>query len=308
MILRLSLSFLLLLLCVPFNAEALIDGTIYPQNDLDPPQLSAPYDLRDRHTYIQVTNTENLNVRIHVQIFQNDKNCDELNFFDELTPNDTVVYNLDNLIRNNGTPVPVNLADDSFGYVVVSDENIAAPSTLIGNFRIIDLPGNYEYRSNMAGAGLNGDPVPEFFLNSGDKFIANFNTVDGANQADVIGYAYDDAQTSTVVNYDDGVSFDIFVFDMNEEPLSCDQKVFACGGTMNYGINEDYPNSRDGEPLCPGGGLADPLGGFISLENPVFINRMQPGFEVFVGLIGINNGNGTGSMDSWFLVDIPAMF
>ena len=89
----------------------------------------------------------------------------------------------------------------------------------------------------MAGVGINSDPNPLVFLGSNDKFIANFNIVNGSNQADVLGYAYDGADRSSVTNYDDGVSFNIFVFDMNEEPLSCDQRVFACGGVMNYGAS-----------------------------------------------------------------------
>ncbi|NIP31312.1 MAG: hypothetical protein GTO02_16885, partial [Candidatus Dadabacteria bacterium] len=226
-------------------------GTIIPQKDVDPAQLSAYYDLRNRSSYIQITNTTAQTRTIHVQIFQHDRSCDELNFFDELTANDTVVYNLDNIIKNDGSVAPINLADDSSGYVVVSDVNFER-SSLIGNFRIVDDEG-YEYRANMAGAQLSGSVVTN--LSSGDVFIANFNTADGANYADLVGYAYDDGNSTTVTNYDPGVSFDIFVFDLNEEPLSCDTRVFACGGIMNYGINEDYPASRGNDLLCPGGGL-----------------------------------------------------
>ncbi|NIP31491.1 MAG: hypothetical protein GTO02_15270, partial [Candidatus Dadabacteria bacterium] len=55
--------------------------------------------------------------------------------------------------------------------------------------------------------------------------------------------------------------------------------------------------------LCPGGGLANAQGGYVSLENPIFVKREEPDFEVFVGFIGINNGNGTGSMDMWTFID-----
>lgn len=287
--------FLLLALSTP---DAAFSGATFcgVNSDIDPPQLSAPYDLRNRSTYIQVTNTTTNNVTIHVQIFQNDRGCDELNFDDTLTGNDTVIYDLSNIIRNDGTPVPVNLLDDSNGYVVVTDRDSEAVSTLIGNFRIIDDTG-YEYRTNMAGVG----PAPDFSFEI-TNYIANFNTIDGALWADVIGYAYDNSDTSTVTNLDLGVDFSIFVFDLQEEPLSCDTRNFACGSVMNYGINEDYFASRGDALLCPGGGLADPNGGFISFENGFFVpipNVEFDGDEIFIGLIGINNADGTGSMDYW---------
>ncbi len=287
--------------------------------DIPSQQLSAYYDLRDRSSYIQVTNVAPKPVAIHVQIFQNDKNCDELDFNDNLTPNDTVIYNLDDIKRNDGSEVPVNLNDDSNGYVVItidSDSQLTidqfSREGIIGNFRIIDSAG-YEYRANLAAQG---------FIPHEDTFqipmIANFNTASGANLADVIGYTYVQNARSesstfsladTVTNFDEGVDFDIFVYDMEEDPLSCDRLNFSCGSVMNYGINEDYKASRGDDLLCPGGSLADPKGGFISFENgkfgtfDEFSGDDDDEFEVptFVGLIGINNGNGTGSIDYWFI-------
>ncbi len=270
-------------------------------------QLTAPYDLRDRKTYIQVTNDGTLSgptTRIHIQIFQHDRGCSELNFFDTLTPNDTVVYDLDNLIKNDGSEVPANFLDDSYGYVVISTDNNGnlGNKSLIGNFRIIDDSG-YEYRSNMSGNA--GGCFTDFGTSS--RRIANFNTIDGAKYADVIGYAYEREGfvTSTVTNIEEGFSFDIFTFDLDEDPLSCDRRNFACGNVMNYGINEDYPASRENNLLCPGGGLANPQGGYVSFENAS--NDDLDGnaidvedFDHFIGFIGINNDNGTGSMDIWF--------
>lgn len=319
-----------------------------PITDRPSTQLSAYYDLRNRSSYIQVTNTAPTPVGIHVQIFQSDNDCDELDFDDNLTPNDTVIYDLDDIRKNNGSEVPINLNDDSYGYVVITldiDEPLtneeAIVNGLIGNFRIIDATG-YEYRTNMASFGL----IP-FLEQAPFPQIANFNTVDGAILSDVVGYAYvanglitqggdadddDMAQPDdTVTNFDQGVDFDIFVYDMNEEPLSCDTRNFACGNVMNYGINEDYRASRGNNLLCPGGGLADPRGGFVSFENGRFGTfggflddddddttgptgtadggPIEFDIPIFVGLIGINNGNGTGSMDYWFSnsLDIPVV-
>ncbi|NIP32061.1 MAG: hypothetical protein GTO02_21865 [Candidatus Dadabacteria bacterium] len=276
-------------------------------------QISAYYDLRNRQSSVQITNFSANNIRIHVQIFQHDRGCDELNFFDDLTPNDTVVYNMDNIIKNDGSNAPVNLADDSYGYVVVSDTRLddginenTFPS-LIGNFRIADDSG-YEYRTNM----ISPDRSREAFPVDAANLIAHFNTADNAQFADVVGYAFEGvtSNTSTVNNIDEGFSFDIFVYDMNEEPLSCDRRNFACGNVMNYGINEDYPASRGNDLVCPGGGLANPDGGFISFENGSNLDGgdldgdgigddASDQNDFFVGLIGINNGDGTGSMDTW---------
>ncbi|NIP30660.1 MAG: hypothetical protein GTO02_12250 [Candidatus Dadabacteria bacterium] len=272
-------------------------------------QLSAYYDLRQRSSYVQITNLNSSAITIHVQIFQHDRNCNELNFNDTLTPNDTVVYNLDNIIKNNGEAAPINLQDDSYGYVVVSigdgSEILSHGESIIGNFRIVDDSG-YEYRVNMAGVDLIESTFPTTTF-----YIANFNTVDGANKADVVGYTYYYSTndhpavfTSTVRNLNVDLPFSIFVFDLNEDPLSCDQRAFTCGKVMNYGINEDYPASRGEDLLCPGGGLADPDGGFISLEPTNIDQNILPNdllSGTSVGLIGINNGDGTGSMDYWFV-------
>ncbi|NIP29607.1 MAG: hypothetical protein GTO02_04570, partial [Candidatus Dadabacteria bacterium] len=143
---------IVMLMILVFPVKGFTGGLCGINSDIDPPQLSAPYDLRNRKSYIQVTNTSPDPVTIHVQIFQHDRGCDELNFNDTLTPNDTVVYDMDNIVKNNGDEAPITLLDDSSGYVVVSDTDGFGGSTLIGNFRIIDDAG-YEYRTNMAGAG-----------------------------------------------------------------------------------------------------------------------------------------------------------
>ena len=135
---------------------------------------------------------------------------------------------------------------------------------------------------------------------------ANFNTVNGANYADIIGYSYFRGSTDfgeIAINNDFGFDADIFVYDLGEEPLSCDTRNFACGNVMNYGVNEDYLNSRGGPLLCPGGGLADPNGGYVLFDNRIFpfpSGFSTPGDPVLHGFIGINNNDGTGSMDMWY--------
>lgn len=295
---------LISVLLSPLNLYAGLGG-LSLENDASGHSITGYYDLRERKSYFQITNTSSQTISIHIQIFQNDKECNELNFNDELTANDTVIYDMENITRNDGSEVPVTLDDDSNGYVVISyDEGNNSydrtnPAPLIGNFRIVDNAG-YEYRTNMnlvSGAAQN-------------RFaFANFNTVDNASHSDIILYVVSrralggNTFSSTVFNRFEGVNFNIFVFDMNEEPLSCDNRNFACGNEMNYGVNEDYPNSRSGPLLCPGGGLADPLGGFITFENLLFpLPENVPSTDalIVVGYVGLNNNNGTGSLDAIF--------
>lgn len=303
----------------------------YLTTDRPRDEVYSYYDLRNRKTYIQLTNvdTESPNALpalcVHIQVFQQDQNCDELNFEDQLTPNDTVIYDLDNLIRNDGSEVPVSLDDDSYGFVAISaficndrtSDDFSSP--LLGNSRIIDDAG-YEYRMNLVGN------LPRNFLELSDgtpppnpalgNFIIPFNTVDGAINADVVGFIVEDDRTISgsddgspqdlVYNEEVGITFDIFQFDENEEPISCDQKTFGCGPNvvLNYGINDDYPPSRGDNLLCEGAGLnPNQTNGFISLENASFLSPLDevvnsPGdsFE-FICLVGLNNGNNTGSMD-----------
>ncbi len=134
----------------------------------------------------------------------------------------------------------------------------------------------------------------------GISYIINYNGANGARQADIVGFGYSIDGTGTVKNLSDNVVFDTYLFDLDEEPLSCDRVGFACGGVMNYGISEDYPSSRGEDLLCRGGGSSNPDGGVVSLENGVYTGNSSERV-VFSGYAGINNGDGTGSMDSWIL-------
>ena len=102
---KILLSFLILL---PFNLFA-GPGPVPIQHEVHitttdraDEEVYAYYDLRNRSSYVQVTyeDDERNPICIHVQIFQQDKGCSELDFEDQLTPNDTVVYDMDNIIRN----------------------------------------------------------------------------------------------------------------------------------------------------------------------------------------------------------------
>ncbi|NIP29259.1 MAG: hypothetical protein GTO02_02080 [Candidatus Dadabacteria bacterium] len=311
------------LLLLPLNAFSGIPPDNLRHQDLEPEEeLVAYYDLRNRSTYVQVTNVlDNNPLCIHIQIFQQDRDCSELNFNDTLTPNDTVVYNMDNLIRNDGSEVPAELLDDSYGYVVVSayqcsnndDDAPGVRDSIIGNFRIIDDSG-YEYRTNMVGNASIDEGGVQVGLDKIRDVIIPFNKVDGATHADIVGFVWENdanlngeslgnSTENRVRNLPRGVTFSVFQVDEDEERLSCDTANFACGTgkIMNYGVNDDFPASRGNNVLCEGGGLApNQSHGYFSLENASVSDGDQVSNEQFefTCFVGLNNNNGTGSMDN----------
>ena len=137
------------------------------------------FDLRDRETFIQYTYPDRLNrgdvATAHVQIFNVADNCNENDFFDVYTINDTHSYNMRDIVTNDGNPSGVVLPDGAYGIVAISSQLVTAIpnnsgfSGAFGNVRILDNNG-YEYRSNAqiigdtAGAGKSLRPGCKLLL------------------------------------------------------------------------------------------------------------------------------------------------
>jgi len=217
---------------------------------------------------------------------------------------------------NNGSPSGVVLPDDSYGFVVISaidpptliineDANI-----LIGNLRILDDSG-YEYRTNSSGM-VN---VPEIEAD-GDQWYFNFSTENGIILSDIVSIIVDendvfnssrpDVEAANIL--DAWQRFDVDILDINENVFSCRNIIYACVtqdhplyqellddagdssvASFEYGINETIPHSRGGELLCPGNTISE---GIVSL-NKDSGDGDQGGF-----FIGLNNGNGRGTIDT----------
>ena len=66
------------------------------------------FDLRDRETFIQFTYPDPRNSGFsaiaHIQIFDVSNNCNENDFFDNYTVNDTHTYNMRDIQTNDGNP------------------------------------------------------------------------------------------------------------------------------------------------------------------------------------------------------------
>jgi len=310
-------------------------NSVFALNETDTSSgvIYSAFDLRDRESYVQVTNLDSGAAILHIQVFNVGNLCNENNFFDTYTPNDTHVYNLRDILSNDGNPSGVVLPDNAYGIIFIS----AVPANgifplnyapLVGNFRIIDNTG-YEYRSNI-------QSLPDRFqipLPIIDIPVAtfNYNSQNGTILSDVFGIPLRFAESNIEFDADlDNVldtfaAVDVDIIDNNEVLFSCRDVIFACidensplieeliqiannSGLMptrssasvarfEYGINESIPNSKGGELLCPGNIIDE---GIVKLT---FESSGDNTFK-FAGYIGLNNGNGRGSMDS-FNADNP---
>jgi hypothetical protein len=307
------------------------DHNLIPETDTGAASLYSFIDLRDRETYVQVTNTANPDVSnnidvsgdvtVHVQIFNVDDNCNENNFFDTLTPNDTHVYNMRDIQTNNGAPSGVILPDNAYGFVVISpvesgdlriDEDARI---LIGSVRILDDSG-YEYRTNSA--GHQNDSSTE---TRRDEWLFNFNTKGGVTLSDIVAIVVkeidDFGPTRPAVEASNILEawhlIEVDIYDTGENAFSCRNVMFACTdqdsplyeelleepgdddddsanvASFEYGINNAIPHSKGGELLCPGNTIEE---GIVRLHL-----RSDEGSLAGI-FVGLNNGNGRGSMDT----------
>jgi len=296
-----------------------------PNSDSVGHALIGFFDLRDRETFIQVTNVDGdpSGANIHIQIFNVANDCNENNFFDFYTPFDTHIYNLRDIITNDGNASGVVLPDDAYG-IFAAVARVPSDRNIIGNLRILDDNG-YEYRTNL----LDEQEERDFDNGDAEDFITfNFNTKGGVTLSDVIGIPFDDdggqggpdGHNSIFVTdiLDIFHSFDVNIVDLNENVFSCRSVAFACvtlehplyealleqidsdGGEASvanhqYGINNAIPHSRGGELLCPGNPISE---GFVRLE----VNEDGSDTEDdAIYYIGLNNGNGRGSLDAVWL-------
>ena len=275
------------------------------------------FDLRERETFIQLTfpdtSSTGVNAAAHVQVFDVSNNCNENDFFDTYTPFDTHVYNMRDIQTNDGNDSGVVLPDGAYGIVAVDLEvpNLGSGRP-IGNLRIIDNNG-YEYRTNPQGIFGSSSDVSN--IPSG-YYTFNFNQEAGIAFSDVVGITVnnlgDEWNASNPINAYN--TFDVDIIDNNEVPFSCRDVIFACvdednprleellefAGTANvarfeYGINNTIPHSKGGELLCPGNNIPE---GVVVLRPE--LQPITPQGASFFGFIGLNNGNGRGSLDSFW--------
>lgn len=300
------------------------EGLNIPSTDTADEALLGFFDLRDRETFIQVTNVDTDEEHtVHIQIFNVANNCNENNFFDFYTPGDSHVYNIRNIQTNDGNPSGVVLPAGAYGVFVVykTGEDLDGDFDFIANMRLLDNNG-YEYRTNMQGIVEDGSRSNQ------DCATFNFNTNGGITLSDIIvipekdlnlfGGGTDEFEIDNILEI--WAAFDVDIYDLNEVPFSCRNVIFSCVNEDNplleslleesgdasvasfeYGINNSIPHSKGGELLCPGNTISE---GFVRI-NKIGQGNINLGFISFVGL---NNGNGRGSLDSFWINDLTGEF
>ena len=313
---------LAVLLIVPIKAWAGHTAYHIPDTEESSFALVNFWDLRDRITTIQITNVCTFPVRIHVQVFNVPDDCDEFDFDDNLTANDTHVYDLLALTANDTHalfPPAFTGGYGIFGVVVIDGAGFLHDDfCLVGSMRMVDAEG-YEYRSNSA-VFDNGEPFT-------DDYLFNFNSVDGTVFSDLVGMALDDigefnvsdAGIDDLFDVDTWVEFEPTLFDDQENPNSCSKFAFACTPSdgilaelirdetgdaslvgFDLGINDRIVNSREEPSICNG---SNPVG-FVHLnQDDSGSNVDEQNVDWFVGFLGLNNGDSTGSFDVFWADD-----
>ena len=330
-LLKLSVLFLFLLFPgIVISGPPIIPATTFSIGETDAVNgldslagvLFYAFDLRDRETHVQFTFPfSDSDALTHVQIFDVSNNCNENDFFDRYTPNDTHVYNLRNIQTNDGNPSGVVLPDNAYGIIVITSVRLGTGLTFqagIGNFRILDQNG-YEYRTN---AVQYGNTVADETANQNTFSSFNFNTKGGVSLSDIMGISVLRIESDGEIPFewqavpvqDVFFPFDIDIYDLNETPFSCRDVVFSCVNESNplleellaisganvasfeYGINDSIPHSKGGELLCPGNNISEGI--VVLTPEQRRFNDDFFGANFFTAFIGLNNGNGRGSMDS----------
>lgn len=314
--------FMLLLFSFYLFTPNSFSGFNLPQTDGADSIILYMFDLRDRESYIQLTSSNNQNTVVHIQVFDVSNNCNENDFFDNYTPNDTHIYNLRDITTNDGNPSGVVLPENSYGIVAIGviDTDTGGYDlnnyVLNGNLRILDISG-YEYRSNAIGISNTAGGGTQ-------NITFNFDNSSGVSFSDLVVMPFfRDIPNGEILAADITEYFivgDIDIFNENENIFSCRNVIFACTDQDNpllgalleetsgdddddsasvasyeYGINNAIPHSRNGELLCPGNIIDS---GIVRING----NASSGVLGVF-GFIGLNNGNGRGSLDSFWNPD-----
>jgi len=335
-----------------------IGQRLIDQTDMGAFRLVYFVDTRQRQSLVQVTNTTSRGINIHVQLFDLNnavQQCNQCDFPDMLTPNDTHVYDVSDMMSNSGPGLPppaseCGLDDDHYGFVVISFTNYKDGGSvcgagqdgchveggpLIGMFRIIDESG-YEYRTNAAGKEVLGGDGYGQWVGSDEEILVrrdgrkswddlvNFELADGNNLADLVGITFwelthDVVAASPLVGTSFGLDLSdpIFIYRENETGNSCGGTTFTCApGNFDKGIDQSLPNSLGQvNEVCTTSRLPENSSGWLHMPFSGFSCQPPLGdasdFKCndnikrnlfFVGFVGLNNGDGTGSMDSWWSI------
>lgn len=261
-------------------------------------QLYFFWDLRGRESFFQLTNTSNKDITVHVQVFNSATGCSEFDFFDTYTGNDTHLYNVRKLDSNDGNLTGPPSFNNGFGFIVVSVGSVVSVGAdsdtgLTGNFRIIDSSG-YEYRTNAADfEGFNDVGVTARDTLATNVYTFNFNDINGISLSDVVGIVVDNSSVDTNTITESSAptaTFSPILVNEKEAVFSCPPVKFSCA--TDLGINQAIVNSKGAASICPDTNTTGAV--MLTLTSGFSSGRF------IVGFIGLNDGAGHGTMDTWW--------
>ena len=284
-----------------------------------------------RESFLQITNTSPTTpVEVHIQIYTSDDltRCVEADFNDVYTMNDTHVYELDNILLNQGeagTPAPVPSVDGTKGFVVITpvvgagDNTAISFQNLLGTIYIDRDVGS---AFNIAAAGrdavdlTNGIIVPDGTPLDGvstgylqirpDELTFNVTDADVGlsiyDEIDVVSFVFNDQfGPAGLLGYravPGESTFSPFLFDFQEVPGSCPIITNTCFN--NWGVNAQFP--ADNQLTDPGVNVCDAVtlgaqnDGIISGWMRLFVNSISASGNQFAV---IRHTSGTFTSAEW---------
>jgi len=263
---------------------------------------------------LQVTNSSNKPVDIQVQVFKTangdgrDSACDVRDFEDSLTGEDTHLYKMGDLVRNEDmSPALGGDVDGTQGFVIITaiDENVKAISWqhLFGSFDIRDNSGStgrLAYRANAMGRDAvnvaTGELTPEGDVLDGttNALVLLQPSILKFNFTRSPGFADNNFANIVFINFVDnyGVEYKALPaastytrnrFDDDEVRESFGQRDIDC--FLDFGLNVVFPPGNGELPISPPDSLL-----FQDDSTPIGWAKIFPGdlgaFENLIGLAG----------------------
>ena len=240
-------------------------------------QLIAWWTLKDsRNTVLQVTN-QSLTSSVSLHISIHDENCNEIrDFCDLFTPGDTHPYDLSNIVKNSGSPVPSADLEGKEGFITVtptvdclSDFRAISFPFLHGNMKINHPKNKYKYEfgtkmwardtdtlsycTETTGLGFQvltgaGDCGFEPVLPSNLSHVFSVQSDSNASRADIVLISFEDFYDSPSGAYQaspGSVLIEPNIIDQIEITQSCPTRI-AC--FLRVGINDILQNSDTALP------------------------------------------------------------
>ncbi len=303
-------------------------------------QVYFPYDKRNRQSFIQVTNIRSSDRFIHVQVFNdNSEDCNENSFWDTLTGKDTNVYDLDDPFVQADPDafgfVVVTVVTGIGSTEIFIDDMLIGNFRIID-----DAGFEYRSNSAaIFFTGKNPDLITDVYtfnfndVENADQSDVFGIAVDNALTGNVdAGGAIAAIFAGNIFTGDEFFTYDsILEFNDAEIPFDCDALAFICGDpnetlfdvlqilgldipsnriAFEFGINPALPSVTAEENICDA-----PFGtGFVVMPLTLIVSGLFSADDIanadnnidgesqafFVGYTGLNDGDGTGSMDTWW--------